>query len=179
MNPVPFHAGADHVGTSQDEAAHVKAQPANRVVSPGSAHTSRSLWLMKKTVLLVDVDSATRDTRSKVMRMLGVTVHCAATVTTARQKLEIGSYNLVLVDLGSDVERARAFVNEIRAKNPRQLVAFLVGSPLFVATSLDRRPAVSLKLVPPRTAPAPNADSPSPASNFGQKIREAEAEQIA
>jgi CheY-like chemotaxis protein len=179
MNSVGFHAGADHVGASRDEAAHLKTQPANRVVSPGSAQTSRSLWLMKKTVLLVDVDSATRDTRSKVMRTLGVTVHCAATVTTAWQKLDAGSYNLVLVDLGSDVERARAFVKEVRAKNPRQLVAFLVGSPLFVATSLDGRPAVSLRLVPARTEPAQNGDSPAPVFNFGQKIREAEAKEIA
>jgi CheY-like chemotaxis protein len=134
---------------------------------------------MKKSVLLVDVDSATRDTRSKVMRMLGVTVHCAATVATAWQKLEAGSYNLVLVDIGSDVERARAFVEEVRARNPRQLVAFLVGSPLFVAASLDGSHAVPLKLVPPRTRPVQNADSPAPLSSLGQKIREAEAKQTA
>lgn len=135
----------------------------------GSRPTMRNLWLMKKTVLLIDVDATTRDARSKVMRTLGVTVHCAASATGARQKLESGSYNLVLVDLGSDVEGAKSFVEEIRSKNSRQLVAFLVGSPLFVATSL----ADTIGSVPIEPAKKPEAPA-SPAFDFGQKIRDAE-----
>lgn len=152
----------------------------------GSKQPANKFWLMNKTVLLIDVDSVTREARSKVMRKLGVTVHCAASVAAAQQKLDSGTYNLVLVDLGSDVEGAKALVEEIRGKNSRQLVAFLVGSPLFVATSLDGQPGVAPKAHAPQThvpqtAPVPKAPDP-PRSNvfdFGQKIRDAEAKEIA
>lgn len=144
-------------------------QPANR------------FGLMKKTVLLIDVDSVSREARSKVMRTLGVTVHCAATVSGARLKLESGSYNLVLVDLGSDVEGAKSLVQEIRARNSRQLVAFLVGSPLFVATSLDGAPDGSSKGRASRTEPARKADPQKASSgfDFAQRIRDAEEAETA
>lgn len=146
----------------------------------GSRPTSRNLSLMKKTVLLIDVDVTTRDARSKVMRTLGVTVHCAASATGARQKLESGSYDLVLVDLGSDLEGARSLAEEIRSKNSRQLVAFLVGSPLFVATSLGDKIASLPKPLPLQNEPAKKPKAPaSPAFDFGQKIRDAEAKDIA
>lgn len=145
-----------------------------------SRGTSRNLWLMKKTVLLIDVDSRTRDSRSKIMRTLGVTVHCAGSVTGARQKLESGSYNLVLVDLGSDVEGAKSLVEEIRSKNSGQLVAFLVGSPLFVAASLGDKAGSALKPVPLRNEPVKKPEAPVPAAfDFGQKIRDAQAKEIA
>lgn len=145
-----------------------------------SRGTSRTLWLMKKAVLLIDVDSATRESRSKVMRTLGVTVHCAGSVTGARQKLESGSYDLVLVDLGSDVEGAKSLAEEIRSKNSRQLVAFLVGSPLFVATSLGDKTGSVPKPVPLQNEPVKKPEAPvSSAFDFGQKIRDAEAKEIA
>lgn len=143
-----------------------------------SKHVSRNLWLMKKTVLLIDVDSTTRESRSKVMRTLGVTVHCAATVAGARQKLESGSYNLILLDLGSDVEGAKSFAEEVRAKNSRQLVAFLVGTPLFVATSLDGKVATKPTPIAPRAERAPKPAVPA-AFDFAQKIRDAESEKPA
>jgi CheY-like chemotaxis protein len=148
---------------------------------PGSPkQPANKFWLMKKTVLLIDVDSATREARSKVMRTLGVTVHCAATLSGARQKLESGSYNMVLVDLGSDIEGAKSLAEEIRAKNSRQLVAFLVGSPRFVATSLDGATVASPKLLAPRAEPPRKADSVTSSDfDFGQKVRDAEAKEVA
>jgi CheY-like chemotaxis protein len=176
MTNIPAEAGGDETRKTQSDDARLESHPARPVNSGGSKHVARNLWLMKKTVLLIDVDSTSREARSKVMRALGVTVHCAATVTGARQKLESGSYNLILVDLGSEVEAAKAFVEEIRTKNPRQLVAFLVGSPLFVATSLDGQPVAQPKARAPRTEPVHKADPPaSSVFDFGQKIRDAEA----
>lgn len=148
-------------------------------IQTGSKQPDNKFWLTKKTVLLIDVDSVTREARSKVMRTLGVTVHCAASVSGARQKLESGSYNLVLLDLGSDTEGAKSLAEEIRAKNSRQLVAFLVGSPLFVATSLDGEAVASPRVRTPRTEPAHKPDPVASSDfDFGQKVRDAEGQSL-
>lgn len=148
--------------------------------SDANSLTSRlpELSWSKKTVLLVDVNPRTRESRTKIMRSLGVTVHCVSSPGGARTRMESGTYNLILVDLGRDRAAAESLVQEIKLKNPRQLVAFLVGSPLFVATSLsadgERRPRV----VPP-LRPIPIVSTPVNRFDFGQKIKDAEAKEIA
>ncbi len=158
-------------------------RPTNIRVKPfstdGSKQTARKLWLMKKTVLLIDFDPGTREARSKVMRGMGVTVHCAASMTGARQKLEAGSYDLVLLDLGPDVEAAKSLAQEVKARNSRQLVAFLVGRPLYVSMTLDGSPVAS-KVRAPRVATVHKSEAPAASVfDFGQKIREAETKRIA
>lgn len=148
--------------------------------SKGETQASGNLSMLKKLVLLVDVNSQTRDSRAKVMRTLGVTVHCASSPRGARSKLEAGAYDLILVDLGADTEGAEALVQEIRLKNSRQLVAFLVGSPLFVATSLNRKGARPSRVLRPlRPSPVPKANTPAKTFDFGQKVKDAEAEEVA
>jgi DNA-binding NtrC family response regulator len=152
----------------------------DRPPSAVAAQAERDNSWSKKTVLLVDVNSHTRESRSRIMRTLGVTVHCAASLRGARSKLESGVYNLVLVDLGADTAGAEALVQEIRLKKPRQLVAFLVGSPLFVATSLNgKRGRLSRVLQPLSPSPVPKPKSPAKRFDFGQKIKDAEAEEVA
>ncbi len=90
----------------------------------------------KKTVLLVDSNLRSRESRAKVMRNKGVHVDCVANADAARVRLGAEKYNLILVDLGRDTEAAESLVREIRSNNSRQLVGFLVGSPWFVAKSL-------------------------------------------
>lgn len=135
--------------------------------------------LLKKVVLLVDVNPETRESRAKVMRTLGVTVHCASSARGARSKMDSGAYNLILVDLGADSDAAEALVQEIRLKHPRQLVAFLVGSPLFLAKSL-RSKGVSLSRVAQSIVPSPVSKVITNAKpfDFGQKIKDAEAEEV-
>ena len=135
---------------------------------------------LKKVVLLVDVDPETRESRAKIMRTLGVTVHCASSARGARSKMDSGAYNLILVDLGTDSEAAETLVQEIRLKHPRQLVAFLVGSPLFVAKSL-RKNDVSRSRVPQPIVPSTVSKviTHDKAFNFGQKIRDAQGEEVA
>jgi CheY-like chemotaxis protein len=150
-------------------------KPVTPVASdPGSAPSS---W-GKKVVLLVDTNAHTRDSRAKIMRTLGVTVHCASSAGAARARFESGSYNLVLLDLGGDVDGAEHLAQEIKVKNPRQLVGFLVGSPLFVATSLSGKVTRRARVAPPATAvPVQKANPPMASGiDFGQKIRDAEAE---
>lgn len=146
----------------------------NATSSPGS------IPLPKKVVLLVDVNPERRESRAKVMRTLGVTVHCASSARGARSRMDSGAYNLILVDLGADSDAAEALVQEIRLKHPGQLVAFLVGSPLFVAKSLRNkgvsRPRVAQPTVASQVSAAITNDK---AFDFGQKIKEAEAEEVA
>ncbi len=138
------------------------------------------LGWMKKLVLLVDVNSRSRDSRAKIMRALGVTVHSAATVRSARLKLASEKYSLVLVDLGSDDKGAESLAQEIKLKDPRQRVAFLVGSPLFLATSLDaKRKRTTSRPASRVAAPVRAPDTPAAKFDFGQKIRDAEAKQVA
>lgn len=154
--------------------------PSEPQVSDGNGSPQRlsGFSWSKKTVLLVDVNSRTRESRSKIMRTLGVTVHCAASAGVARVRLESGVYNLILVDLGADSEGAELLVREIKRKNPRQLVAFLVGRPLFVATSLNHKREQRPRVLAP-VRPIAVANPPANKFDFGQKIKDAEAEQIA
>jgi CheY-like chemotaxis protein len=146
----------------------------------GGMQQLSSVSLLKKVVLLIDVNSETRESRAKVMRTLGVTVHSASSARTARSKLGSGAYDLVLVDLGADNEGAEALVQEIRQGKPRQLVAFLVGSPLFVSSSLTgkRSPKLrTIRVTPPAVVPKTIASGKR--FDFGQKVKDAEAEEVA
>ncbi len=127
-----------------------------------------------KAVLLVDINPATRDSRAKMLRSFGVKVQCASDAGTALLQLTSAAYNLVLVDLGRDIEGAESLALEIKTKIPRQLVAFLIGSPLYLAASPriagTGQQRSSVALVKP---PVVKSDT---ASDFGQKIKAAEAE---
>ncbi len=148
--------------------------------SGNATSSSGDISLLKKVVLLVDVNPQTRESRAKVMRTLGVTVHCASSARGALTKLDSGAYNLILVDFGADSDAAEALVQEIRLKHPRQRVAFLVGRPLFVAKSL-RNKGVSRSRVAHSVVPSPVSTVMTNAKpfDFGQKIKDAEAEEVA
>jgi CheY-like chemotaxis protein len=135
----------------------------------------------QKAVLLVDANARTRDSRAKILRKLGAVVDCVSGPETAMSRFGSSFYNLVLIDLKRDVDSAEQLANAIRANNPRQLVAFLVGSPLFVAKSL-KRDGAELKRVsaPPSTRPDEKTHTPvADVFDFGQKIRDAEAKVVA
>jgi CheY-like chemotaxis protein len=161
-----------------DRPGEFEAKSAAPVILPRSdTRPDNALW-GKKTVLLVDSNSQTRESRAKVLRTLGATVHCASSPGVARMRFDSGSYNLVLVDLGVDVGGAERLAEELRSKKPRQLLAFLVGRPLFVATSLKHNNIPSRRL-PRSSAGAALVQAPKPGAgvDFGQRVRDAEAEQ--
>ncbi len=131
-----------------------------------------------KAVLLVDINPRTRDSRAKMLRSFGVKVQCVPSASTALLQLTSETYNLVLVDLGRDIESAESLAQEIKTRNPRQLVAFLIGSPLYLAASprtagngQQRSPVAAVK--PPVAKTSTHTGT---AIDFGQKIRDAEAE---
>lgn len=143
--------------------------------APAASAAGEMRW-KDKTVLLVDANRLSRDSRAKIMGAMGVRIQCAPTAEAARALLQSGTYNLILVDPGRDIAAAESLVKDIKAANSRQLVGFLVGRPLFVATSLKSKPRPHRE--PAITIPAVAAAPPiSPADDFGQRVRDAEAEQ--
>jgi hypothetical protein len=165
-----------------NEELHIAAVPDEPMpkdgVTAGPPASAGYGELKKKTVLLVDANIRSREPRAKRMRTLGVNVDCADSISAARVRLAADKYNLILVDPGRDIEDAESLVDEIRAKNSRQLIQFLVGSPRFLATSLNgssprpmRTPApIAAASVEKKSAPAART------FDFGQKIRDAELE---
>jgi hypothetical protein len=89
----------------------------------------------KKRVLLLDTSQTKRDLRADVMRKLGIEVDCAADVLEARCWWRADLYNLVLINATGEPESRDQFCNDIRGANPRQRIAFFVGSPEYLAVS--------------------------------------------
>jgi len=87
-----------------------------------------------QSVLLVDVNLRRRESRAAHLRKLGAVVDCASNATTALQKFGATTYRLVLIDL----ERAAAeqLAGEIRLKDPKQLVGFMVEGPTLISKTL-------------------------------------------
>jgi CheY-like chemotaxis protein len=154
--------------------------PASRPGEPlAPSAIADAVGLRKKSVLLVDSNRQSRESRAKIMRTLGVQVDCAANADAARVRLAAEKYDLVLVDPGRERETAEALVQEIRANNSRQLVGFLVGSPLFVAKSLRGGTSPRshrLPAAPPVASPEKPTAPVAGGIDFGQKIRDAEAQ---
>lgn len=168
------------VGNEGQQSPTARSQPtALKAGAPSASTAGTAMEWNKKSVLLVDSNLRSRESRAKMMRSMGVRVECAPNADAARARLASEKFNLILVDLGRDTEAAESLVSGIRTRSPRQLVGFLVGSPLFVATSLSGK-----KFLPKRV-PAPAAEVSvfrpnSPlvtTSDFGQKIKDAEAAQ--
>ncbi len=151
------------------------ADPAVPVPATAAAAAGKMRW-KDKTVLLVDGNRLSRDSRAKIMGAMGVRVECALTTDAAREQLKSGTYNLILVDPTGNIAAAESLVKDIKAANSRQLVGFLVGRPLFVATSLRSKPRPHRELA--ITIPAVAAAPPiSPADDFGRRVRDAEGKQ--
>jgi hypothetical protein len=89
----------------------------------------------KKRVLLLDTSQTKRDLRADVMRKLGIEVDCAADVLEARCWWRADLYNLVLISATGEPENRDQFCSDIRGANPRQRIAFFVGSPEYLAVS--------------------------------------------
>jgi hypothetical protein len=100
--------------------------------------------LKKKRVLLVDACTAKRDLRAETMRKLGMEVDCAANLSEARSWWKADLYNLVLIDVESELGHRDKFCADIGSATPPQQFAFLVGKPDYLADAPnpDAAPAV-------------------------------------
>ncbi len=106
--------------------------------------------LKNKRVLLVDTSATTRDLRAETMRKLGMEVDCAADINEARSLWRAALYNLVLIDMESELGHRDRFCEEVRGAAPPQQLAFLVGKPGYLAYT-------------------PNADGTGPVPNGGDQ----------
>jgi CheY-like chemotaxis protein len=89
----------------------------------------------KKRVLLVDTSQAKRELRAEVMRKLGMEIDCAADIADARSWWRAALYDLVLINMKKGLGHRDRFCDEVRAANPPQRLAFLVGQPDYLADS--------------------------------------------
>ena len=126
--------------------------------------------VVKKSVLLVDVHMATRESRAANLRKLGATVDCASTAATGLSQFGAGSYRLVLIDLGHDRHAAEQLASDIRLLHPAQQIGFMVDGPTLISKTLPARPTATPELVP---AYVPAAVDPTE-SAFGRAIKDAE-----
>jgi DNA-binding NtrC family response regulator len=126
-----------------------------------------------KNILLVDADPQTREARAKVLRSRGATVEAVGTADAARARFRSDVFSLVLLDAGSEIAAAEGLAEELRAAKPRQLIAFLVGRPAYVA--LTTRPQ-RVRAKADKNGAAKSEKPRSGARDFGQRVREAEAQ---
>lgn len=100
--------------------------------------------LKKKRVLLLDTSATKRDLRAETMRKLGIEVDCAADISEARSWWRPDLYNLVLINMESELGHRDRFCEDIRGATPPQQLAFLVGGPEYLADSPNADEAPSL-----------------------------------
>jgi CheY-like chemotaxis protein len=127
-----------------------------------------------QSVLLVDVNLRRRESRAAHLRKLGAVVDCASNATTALQKFGATTYRLVLIDL----ERAAAeqLAGEIRLKDPKQLVGFMVEGPTLISKTLAA--ARVTNTIAKKFEPEPQPEQSAPTeSAFGMAVRKAEESQ--
>jgi CheY-like chemotaxis protein len=89
--------------------------------------------LKRKRVLLVDASPAKRDLRAEALKKLGIDVDCACDITEARSWWRADLYNLVLVNLETELGDRDRFCDDVRSAKPPQHLAFLVGKPEYLA----------------------------------------------
>ena len=90
--------------------------------------------LADKKVLLIDRCHATREARGAVLRSSGVEVHESEEIPAARFLWQPDVYDLVMLDVRRySPAEALEFYEQIRAADPRQQFAFLMGSPRYLS----------------------------------------------
>lgn len=142
-----------------------ESHPASPV--PSRLPAAAAPEIVEKVILLVDVNPVTRDSRARVMERRGIAVHTVGSSGEAILRFSSGSYDLVLIDLGRNRERAERLAEELRLNRPRQRVAFLVGGPQYVVASPVK------KQRPNAAAKRKDASGVAP-FDFGQRVRETE-----
>jgi len=81
----------------------------------------------------MDTNPERRALRKKIMALHNVDLISASDLDEAALIWHRDRYDLVLIDIRRDHRGALALRDEIKKESPKQIVAFLVGSPDFVA----------------------------------------------
>ena len=126
---------------------------------------------VKKSVLLVDVHMGTRESRAANLRKLGATVDCASTAATGLAQFAVGSYKLVLIDLGHDRHAAEQLASDIRLRHPAQQIGFMVDGPELISTKIGPLRTPAAPGLVPAYVPAVVDETESA---FGRAVKDAE-----
>jgi CheY-like chemotaxis protein len=125
----------------------------------------------RKSILVVDEDVKRGELRASRLRQAGVEVQYAASIEAASFFLQEGSYDLVLVEMRKDPDRARDFCSSVRRRCPEQRMAFYVDGPQCISWSepdlkanTDRAEGVARLNAPLGTPAAPRLASITDAS---------------
>ena len=86
-----------------------------------------------KRILLVVNNRSRRNLRATVFRNLGMEVVCAAHIGDARELWHPKAYDLVLFDVGANIEGSVVLCADMKAEFPAQRIAWLVGQPEFLS----------------------------------------------
>ena len=86
-----------------------------------------------KRILLMVTNRSRRNLRATVYRNAGMEVICATHIGDARELWHPKAYDLVLFDVGSDLEGSVTLCADMKAECPGQKVAWLVGGPEFLS----------------------------------------------
>lgn len=84
-------------------------------------------------ILLMDANAERRALRKKIMALHGVEVIGASELVEAASIWHRDRYDMVLIDIRRDHYGCMAWRNEIKKEAPKQIVAFLVGKPGYLA----------------------------------------------
>jgi CheY-like chemotaxis protein len=87
----------------------------------------------KLSILLMDANSERRALRKKIMALHRVEVVGACDLTEASSIWHRDRYDMVLMDVRRDYRGCLAWRDEIKKENPKQIVAFLIGKPEYIA----------------------------------------------
>lgn len=101
--------------------------------------------VIRRKVLLFDLDDGRREIRAANLRMRGLEVLCVTTLEELRDSWHARTFRLVLLD-ASDCPDIVGFSEQIRANDPRQRLAFFVGKPNYLAimpVATDASPVVA------------------------------------
>lgn len=96
-----------------------------------------------KRILLMVTNRSRRNLRATVYRNAGIEVVCATHIGDARELWHPKAYDLVLFEVGSDLEGSVALSSDMKAACPGQKIAWLVGEPEFLSGQPRSSEAVS------------------------------------
>lgn len=86
-----------------------------------------------KRILLMVTNRSRRNLRATVYRNAGMEVVCATHMGEARELWHPMTYDLVLFDVGPDLDGSVTLCADMKAECPGQKVAWLVGGPEFLS----------------------------------------------
>ena len=90
--------------------------------------------LSDRRILLIDRCQATREVRGNVLQSHGVEVHAVEDFSEARFLWQPRTYGFVLLDVRRyPAGEVLEWCQQIKDRDPRQRIAFLVGAPTFLS----------------------------------------------